>query len=251
MKIQHRVLALLTALAMSGPVWANAGYVRGDFAYSWALDNQATQTSLVGYPATTANYDLQISPVPLGQLGFGYQVNPYVRFDLTGALTGSREANVDCSNSSSACLDAHSAGLAVDTSTLFVNAYYELASLWTKGTKGTKDATRWHPYIGVGLGSAYQYMSGTNVPISVNGTSYLLDVDSNGQWQFAWRGMAGLAVTLADNLLLDMSYVYMGAGQAESGTAAQFGPGGSVQLQEPMTMDMNVQEVYVGLRQYF
>jgi opacity protein-like surface antigen len=220
MKIQHRLWAFLAVLAVSGSAWANEFYIRADFAYSWVWDDQTTVAS--------STYSLSPDPVPLGQLGFGYNLDPYVRFDVTGALTGTRAVYAD---------PAAAGGFDVDTSTLFVNGYYELSTLWTK------EPTRWRPYIGLGLGSAYQYMSDVHTS--------LLSIDSKGQWQFAWRGMAGLGVLLTDNLFFDMSYVYMGAGQAESGTGAMLADGTAVRLAKPLSMDMNAQEVYIGLRQQF
>jgi len=244
MKIEYRLLALFAAMIISSNAGANAFYIRGDFAYSWVGDDQTTSTSLVGIPMASATYQLSPDPVPLGQLGFGYSLDPYVRFDLTGSLTGTRVVYADCKGTS-ACADDTSAGFDVNTSTLFVNGYYELSTLWTKAP------TRWRPYVGIGLGSAYQYMSSVHTSVNVGGMPNVLSVDSNGQWQFAWRGMAGLAVLLTDNLFFDMSYVYMGAGEAESGTTAVLGPSTVVQLQKPLSMDMNAQEVYIGLRQQF
>jgi opacity protein-like surface antigen len=78
------------------------------------------------------------------------------------------------------------------------------------------------PYIGGGLGFAYNKLSGFtdtgyaytgNDPASPTG-GYLTD---GGKWNFAWALMAGLSFNVTQNLKLDLGYRYLDYGKYTSG----------------------------------
>lgn len=244
MMIRIRLLTLALAGLMACGALADALYIRADFAYSWAWD-QSAKTVLDSPPPNESLVDFSLDGVPMGQLGFGYFWDPYMRFDVTGALTGGRVGHQSCSTTPSLCYPGTKGTLDINTSTLFANVYYELASLWAP-----KQQTRFHPYIGIGLGSAHHYMSDIEAELPIGGVTS--SVSNHGQWQFAWRGTAGVAVTLTDNLLMDVAYVYMDAGEAATGKTIRVNVfPDPIYVKDPATVEMKTQELYIGLRHQF
>jgi opacity protein-like surface antigen len=106
---------------------------------------------------------------------------------------------------------------------------------------GYLDLGTWYhvtPYVGAGAGVAYahvyDYVSAGAPPFTGN--------TSKKQWNFAWAGMAGIAVDISHNLMVDLGYRYLNIGDV--GTASDaFGA---------MTFkNVAAHEVRVGLRWSF
>lgn len=220
-------------------------YIRADAGYSWTWD-QSGSIVLDFPPPNTSLVDMSMDSVPEGQLGFGYFWEPYLRFDITGVLTGNREITTSCSHKPSLCLPGTKGHFTLTSSELFANVYYELASIWATSP------TPFHPYIGFSLGSAHHNMDSIKSTGNTGGFTFHSEVPGHSEWQFAWRGIAGIAFTIANNLLLDLSYVYMDAGQATSGDRIEVsGLSSSLPIRTPLEVDVQTQELYLGLRHQF
>jgi opacity protein-like surface antigen len=136
-------------------------YLRGDFTYR-TFDVAGTDG-----PEDAAG---------LG-IGVGYQFASWLRGDVT----------LDYQFSSRfSALDAPIvANTKLWSSSLFANGYADLGTWW-----GIT------PYVGAGVGSAYNYLA------------------NEGRWNFGWAVMAGAAYNLSPNLAVDFGYRYADLGSA-------------------------------------
>jgi opacity protein-like surface antigen len=244
MTIHQYIVSAFSILCLSGIASAEGYYVRADFAYSWSWEQESAQ-DVATPPPSEALFELSPKAVPLGQFGYGYFAAPYARADITAAITGGREYDVTCANNLSTCQPGTKGSGKVDSSLFLLNVYYELASLWSL------EKSRWQPYLGFGIGGAYQNAHGLylKLPEACDCYSY---VSANTHWQFVWRGVAGLAVEVYKGLLVDVSYAYTDAGEALFGdTITASSMAGSLHVTDPIGVDMKTQEAYIGLRYQF
>ena len=87
----------------------------------------------------------------------------------------------------------------LNVSTLFLNAYFDIAT-----------GTAFTPYIGGGLGMAFNY---TSVKAEVLGRT--LADKSRYDTTFAWNVGAGLAYAFTENISADLGYRFIGTGYRE------------------------------------
>jgi opacity protein-like surface antigen len=164
--------------------WVELGsnwYLRGDFTY------RMFDVSGASGPEDAAG---------LGA-GVGYQFNNWLRGDITlDYQFGSRFSVLD---------NPAVAGAKLWSSALFANGYVDLGT-WYGVT----------PYVGAGVGSAYNYLG------------------DDGRWNFAYALMAGAAYHLSPNLSVDFGYRYADLGSAVALTGA--------------LVDVTTQEFKVGFR---
>jgi outer membrane immunogenic protein len=113
-----------------------------------------------------------------------------------------------------------------DSQTLFLNAYYDIAT-----------GTAFTPYVGGGLGMAWNHTKATGTVIATGASQdYRKTTDS-----FAWNLGAGCAYDLSENWKLSFGYRYMDLGKVVWGdTASQL-----------TSKDVTAHEVAFGLRYQF
>ncbi len=178
---------------------ASGWYLRGDAGYSFnhmrgADYYQGSNSNRVDFSHT----DLKDSFV-LGA-GVGYQVNNYLRTDLTFDYLGKSDfrggtsgfcGGVPCSSQDKADMRAYS---------LMANVYVDL------GTYGY-----FTPYVGAGIGGSYVKWNKLRNTIcddpSVPGC-YTTDHDGEGKWRFSYALMAGASIDITCNLKADIGYRY-------------------------------------------
>lgn len=222
-------------------------YIRGDVDYHWTGFRGADYVTY-GCPATTCT-----PAVPPGSNSFtdgsfrgalslgggiGYQVNKYLRTDLTGDywfkadFTGST-AGASCGTPPVPCTSVDES--AYSAFVLLANAYADLGT--------------WHgvtPYVGAGIGGAY--VKWENLRNTIPGGTF--EHRGEKDWRFAWALMAGASYCLTSNLKADLGYRFtrisggkMFSQYAPDGTFLGAGPG--------RDNGMNVHEVRAGLRYHF
>lgn len=246
MRVYIQTLAGLFAAIMVNAACADNLYIRADAGYSWTWD-QDVDVVVDAPPPNVSSASLALQSVPEGQLGFGYFWEPYLRFDITGVLTGNRKVGTQCTNTPSLCNPGTEGEFTINSQELFANVYYEMASIWTRSP------TPYHPYVGFSLGSAHHITSEANATVPTGGGSFnTTETTGHGRWQFAWRATVGIAFMIADNLLLDVSYLYMDAGQAASGERVYVsGLPSAIHLTDTGHIDVKTQELWLGLRHQF
>jgi len=204
-------------------------YIRGDIDYHWSKFRGADYI-LYGAPGQTGTFDFgNLKGALSAGVGVGYQVNRYLRTDITAdwmfkskfrGQTSGFCGGVPCTS--------------VDESSytallLLANAYAEL---------GTYHGIT--PYIGAGIGGAHVKWN-TLVNTDGNGTFYH---EGGKGWRFAYAAMAGASYCLTANTKLDVGYRFSHIeGGRMFGYSTGAGPG--------YDRGINVHEVRGGLRYEF
>ena len=169
--------------------------------------------------ASEGYFNPTVSESVIGDVGVGYRFNSFLRMDVTGELRGGAgfqgmEVVNDPTHfdgTSRQWADFYRAN--VSSYIGMVNAYADLGT-WAGVT----------PYVGAGLGVAYNRISGATdngsaaiagSPTSATG-GYL---DNGGQANLAWALMTGLDFNVSHNLKLELGYRYLSYGSVKSGSA--------------------------------
>lgn len=213
-------------------------YLRGDLNYHWSK-LRGTEYITYGCPAPCAptpdpgSDDFDTTDLDgafsLGG-GIGYQINRYLRTDLTADYWFKSDfrgtSSGICGGVPCTSTDASSYKALL----LLANAYVDL---------GTYHGVT--PYVGAGIGGAYVMWD--DLHNTINGGT---DVHEGAKsWRFAWAIMAGASYCLTERLNLDAGYrftrIHGGRMFEESGIGV--GPG--------FDKGFNVQEVRAGLRYNF
>jgi opacity protein-like surface antigen len=168
--------------------------------------------------ATNTFYNPTISSSGIFDLGFGYQFNNWFRADVTEEYRGgSRFQTLEVLEEPNV--------VAPNTSTQqYADFYRADLSSWVTMFNGYVDLGTWSritPYLGAGVGFAYNNLSG----LTDTGYAYSNGVQSttggyandHGKWNFAWSLMAGLSFDVTQNLKLDLGYRYLDYGKFTSG----------------------------------
>jgi len=171
---------------------ANSGwYLRGDLGAHWGLIGGAES-------ATPPNpVDNSLGTGMTASLGAGIK-SSWLRTDVTidYASPVKYQGTVAAAGDTTAKIQAITA---------LLNGYIDLGT-WYHIT----------PYIGGGVGAAYTRISdyvGT-APAPIGGGS------APNRWNFAWAGMAGVAVPISHNMMVDVGYRYLNIGNFSTGNDA-------------------------------
>ena len=215
--------ALEPAPPMAGPDFGG-WYLRGDVGVGVQMGSRNVAISpdpLIGAPADAFNsfYNPTISASTLFDVGVGYQINNWLRADITSEYRGGSHFQV-----------LEQVGVP-STSSQFADFYRGNLSSWVGMVNGYVDIGTWYgitPYVGAGVGVARNTLSGvTDVGFAYPGaglggfpTGGFLDDGS--KTNFAWAGMAGLGFNVTQNLKLDLGYRYLNLGKFTSGTSHCF-----------------------------
>ncbi|MGP8231994.1 MAG: outer membrane protein [Methylovirgula sp.] len=216
-------------------------YLRGDVGYGFdQLNNfysnaSATPASVPGfaYNGATVGNQIEIDG------GVGYQINNWVRFDVTGEYRTSanywaQESYTGagggvCFGALTRCYDNYYGRLS--TFAVLANGYIDLGTWWN-----------FTPFIGAGFGGAFNTLNGVNdYNISTGGSG---SAPNSTSASLAWALMAGVDYSFTQNWKLEVSYRYFNAGRVQTGTYA-CGCG------EIQNFNVSSNEVRVGLRYVF
>jgi opacity protein-like surface antigen len=178
----------------SGPKFfdlSSGWYVRGDVGAQWGLVTGAESPTPPNPGASSLGKGMT------GGLGVGFK-SSWLRTDVTVdyAAPLKYQGTVVTADDTTAKIQA--------TTALF-NGYIDLGTWY-----------RMSPYIGAGAGVAYARVSdyvGTAAP-PVSGEA------AKNQWNFAYAGMAGFAVPISSNMLVDVGYRYLNIGNISTGSDA-------------------------------
>jgi opacity protein-like surface antigen len=207
----------------------NGWYLRGDV----GLGINATKPSLAVSPdplavgiaggtldaaATNTFYNPTLSASGIVDLGFGYQFNNWFRADFTEEYRGGASfQTLEVLN------EPNKVGANTSTQQ-YADFYRANLSSWVSMFNGYVDLGTWSritPYVGAGVGFAYNNLSGfTDTGYAyTNGASSPVGGYANdaGKWNFAWNLMAGLSFDVTQNLKLDLGYRYLDYGKFTSG----------------------------------
>jgi opacity protein-like surface antigen len=182
-------------------------YLRGDIGFS---NQQVGSLFNENYNrfASVQNVDKSFDAAPLFGIGVGYNVNNWLRFDVTGEYRA--KANFH--------------GLDITSGPNQDDRYTASKYEWTFLFNGYVDLGTWYcftPFIGAGVGAT------RNTITNFGDSSEAVGGDSHSttdfsKWNLAWALYAGVGYKVTDNLTLELSYRYIDLGNAKSGTMVDF-----------------------------
>ncbi|MGV8939033.1 MAG: outer membrane beta-barrel protein [Allorhizobium sp.] len=179
---------------------ASGWYLRGDAGYSFNRLKGANFFQGSNALVTDFNSASLKDSFTVGA-GVGYQVNNYLRTDLTfdylfksdfnGSTKGGCGVSTSCTSSDVSGMRAY---------TMMANAYVDL------GTYGY-----FTPYVGGGIGGAYvkwDDLKNTSCADNGSGCDTTQTHGGKGSWRFAYALMAGATVDVTCNIKADAGYRY-------------------------------------------
>lgn len=212
---------------------ASGWYLRGDVGYSF---NKARSFEFSratgGTPAleTVHSSSTSMKDSFLVGAGVGYQINNYLRTDLT----------FDYMAKSNFRGTGPAAGGGTDDFRTSVRAYSLLANAYVDlGTYG-----RFTPYLGAGIGGAYVKWDNLKLANSCGGAD--CEWGGEGDWRFAYALMAGASIDVTCNLKADVGYRFRQIGSGE-----MFGIGSGGNSGNGRSKGITSHEVRVGGRYVF
>lgn len=206
-------------------------YLRGDIGMS---NQQVKSLSNFLYAGNSVvPVGIGFDSAPLFGLGFGYQYNDWMRFDVTGEFRGRANFHgLDIVNAS--YTDEYRAS---KSEWLFLaNAYVDLGTWWCTT-----------PFVGVGVGFSRNTISNfldTCTTCPGGGVAFAA---TESQWNFAWALHAGLAFKATPTMTVELAYRYVSLGDATSGDIITYQ--GTNNVFNPMQFkDITSHDFKVGLR---
>jgi opacity protein-like surface antigen len=224
----------------------SAWYLRGDIGVGVQNFSSFDLGPPADVPASWVINQKDIQDTSLIGFGIGYELNSWLRFDVTGeyrtaalfkALGSYDQGTCTVSGVTGTCFDNYSGNFSA--AVFMANAYIDLGTWWCLT-----------PYFGGGIGGAYDRITGVQdigpLPPGTIGFGYTYS--DSGNWNLAWNVQAGLTYNVSDTFKIDFSYRYLNMGSPQSanifcqntGTAA---PCNSFELK-----DMTSQDFRIGFR---
>jgi len=198
-------------------------YLRGDIGFSNQNVKSLFSDNYAGYLSVT-NQVKDFDAAPFFGVGIGYNLNDWLRFDVTGEYRG--KANF------------HGLDIGVQpTSGGPANTpdqYSASKSEWTFLFNGYIDLGTWEkltPFVGAGVGVSRNTISNfTDIGVAAcgdPGVSGLLCTsnawgDEHSQWSFAWALYGGLAYKVSRNVSIEFAYRYIDLGNAKTENITNF-----------------------------
>jgi opacity protein-like surface antigen len=218
-------------------------YLRGDVGYAFtdlrgANYFQGSNSNLVDFSSSSLDDNFTLGG------GVGYQINNYLRADLTMDYLFSSDFNGSTHGDCGACGPGFTSVAATSHDVASMTAFSLLANAYVDlGTYGA-----FTPYLGGGLGGTYVKWDNLHNTSCADDDSSSCDgtVSHNGRgsWRFTYALMAGTAIDLTCNLKADVGYRFRHIeGGDMFGYAENGGPG--------YDKGINIHEARLGARYTF
>ncbi|MDR3376794.1 MAG: outer membrane beta-barrel protein [Ancalomicrobiaceae bacterium] len=193
------------------PVVASGWYLRGDIGVGINSVSRFSEKDIdsPGANQTTGWLKKSIGDSTVIGAGVGYQFNDYLRGDITAqyrAATNFHSTDITTNTLNNTSVQNLIDGN-VSSTVLMANAYW--------------DITHWNgltPFIGAGLGAAYNQTSGVHgiAPNNFSPPNTMTGVFSDqGKWNVAWALHAGVAWDVNSRLKLEAAYSFQDLGGAK------------------------------------
>jgi opacity protein-like surface antigen len=223
-------------------------YLRGDVGFS----NQSVKrlNNVQDTTLLTQTQTMDFATGGIFQLGVGYQINNWLRADITGQYRGKSAFSGQDLNTFNFGGFVHNG---VDTYTankselLFLaNAYVDLGTWWCVT-----------PFIGAGVGTSRVTISNfkdnglsdavAGFPATYGASPSAALADSASKWNLAWALHAGLAYKVNPNLTMELGYSYVDLGDGITGDVRTYQGGNAVV--NPMTFkNITSHDLKLGVR---
>lgn len=196
--------------------FASGWYLRGDVGVGvqnfTSFDHFATNTAFV-WPASWQIEQKEHKDPTFVGIGLGYQLNNWLRFDVTAEIrqrvpffaVGSYSGVADFCAGGGTCFDVYNGNHGA--SVFMANAYFDLGTWWKVS-----------PFVGVGVGMARHTIHAFwDLGLNSDGTTGRGFAADYAEWKFAWAIHAGLAFDITANLKLEAAYRYLNMGSVRTG----------------------------------
>jgi len=227
------------------PVETSGWYLRG---YVGLTNQQVNTAGFTPNPFPNDTITTQFATFdssPLFGLGGGYQLNNWLRFDVTAEYRANSHFHGQQIDRAGIVTLPDDYNASKHELLFLANAFVDLGTWWCVT-----------PFVGAGIGGSYNTitsfvdqgmtMSGTG-GIPIISTTY---ADDHSKWSFAWALYAGLAYQVTPNFTVDLSYRYVNLGSAQTGPAHAFD--GTVIPTNPFVFDtLTSHDLMLGVRWNF
>ena len=234
MALKKGITVAVLALAFPGAAQAQL-YFRGDIGASFSTgadfgDNDASNFLICGNPPCTVpgRFSNFGNAAVLGA-GMGARMSPNARIEAALAYRYYALHAFD-GGAPSAEFKAN-----ISSASAMANAYYDFAG------------PGWVPYLGVGIGTAQNRIDTLSFS---DGFSFFGSVPGGTKSSFAWSFMAGAALPLSRDTMLDLGYRYVDLGKVEIPSGGAVTVNGAV-VPPPYggaTGNLRAHELLIGVR---
>jgi opacity protein-like surface antigen len=162
------------------------------------------------WPADWTIVQHEIKSATIVGFGIGYELNNWLRFDITGEerskvvvhVVGRYTDACNTGGGGGTCFDVYNADHSA--AVFLANTYIDLGTWWCLT-----------PYIGGGVGAAFNTISGIT-DLGIIGTSgttgFGLAFNDASTWTLAWDVTAGLTYNVTNNFKVDFSWRFLDLG---------------------------------------
>jgi opacity protein-like surface antigen len=180
---------------------ASGWYLRGDIGIGMT-DNFSLEylPNPLNAPNNFAFQHSSMADTMFFNVGVGYELNNWLRFDVTGeyrAKTAVNAFGTYTNSSGGTAIDSYQGNL--NSWVVLANGYVDLGTWWCIT-----------PFVGAGIGGAYNTMAGlTDIGIPTAGSGI---GRNSASWSPAWALYAGLTYNVTQSFKVDLTYRYLNYG---------------------------------------
>jgi opacity protein-like surface antigen len=218
-------------------------YLRGDVGVGIMSTGSWYETSVDSPQPNQTNgwLDRRINDTSTIDVGVGYQFTDNLRGDVTigyRTATALHGGNYISNPNNNPTTGENSITGSVSSVVGLVNGYY--------------DITRWNgltPYVGVGIGAAYNTMGATSTQQGGFNPPEFGVYPSKGKANFAWALHTGLSYDINPRLKLEVGYSFMNLGETNAGPLTCYGGGTPVLCNDAFRIrNLTSQDIHIGMR---
>jgi opacity protein-like surface antigen len=189
-------------------------YLRGDVGVGVTdftqFDHSQTNAAFV-WPASWQIVQKDIQDTSIFGFGVGYEVNNWLRFDVTGeyrtkAMFKATGSYTNFCGGGGICFDVNTGNYSA--AVFMANAYIDLGTWWCIT-----------PYIGAGVGGAVSRITGVQDNGIISDGTAGFGFAPNDSWNtnLAWNVQAGLTYNVTNSFKVDFSYRFLSLGSPQTG----------------------------------
>jgi opacity protein-like surface antigen len=198
---------------VEAPTAGGGWYLRGDVGVGVlnfsSFDHGQTNSSF-GWPPSWQIVQKDIQDTTTVGFGVGYEVNNFLRLDVTGeyrskAMFRATGSYTDFCAGGGTCFDVNTGNYSAEV--FMANVYLDLGTWWCLT-----------PYIGAGVGGAYNSITGIqDNGINSNGfVGFGYSANDLSSWDMAWNVQAGITYNVSNTFKVDFNWRYLNMGSPES-----------------------------------
>ena len=189
-------------------------YLRGDVGVGvtdFTEFNHSQTNAAFVWPASWQIVQKDIQDTSIFGFGVGYEVNNWLRFDVTGeyrtkAAFKATGSYTDSCTGGGVCFDVNTGNYSA--AVFMANAYIDLGTWWCIT-----------PYIGAGVGGAVNRITGVQDNGIISDGTAGFGFASGDSWNtnLAWNVQAGLTYNVTNSFKVDFSYRFLSLGSPQTG----------------------------------